>query len=277
MLAWNPPAADAALVDFTNGTWNHGSGNVTGWQQPTLDTSPYTGTTTLSNGIQATFTIRDIGDVFHTNPNTSQHMTNRSYTNGGTGLYLTQSSGSAFNGRRSSLSDYLRIDVALSVASYVEFFVHDIDISDENWDDAVYVESFSSGFGAVGSGTRANYASLGTDLTTETLHSQGLLSIRPDDNSGNPPSSLILAADLLTSNSAQINFATDVRYFSFYYWNRDFEASDGDNQLIHLSGISAFNASEVPEPSTWAFLSITGFAAFCRKRRQAKRDSSTVL
>ncbi len=261
----------AALVDFVNGTWNFGSGAVTGWQQPILDTSPYTGTTTLSNGVQATFTITDFGTVIHTNPNTSEHMTSRAYDTG-TGLYLTQSSGSAFDAEADPLTNYLRIDVALSSASAVEFFVHDIDRMNDVWDDAVYVESFVGGFGILGEGTVANYAALGSNLTTLTIHTQNLLSIRPDEI-GNPPSSIIDDADELTTNSARINFADEVQYFSFYYWDRDADASESNNQLIHLAGISVLDMSEVPEPSTWAFLTITGLAGFVRKRRLSKRNS----
>jgi len=33
----------------------------------------------------------------------------------------------------------------------------------------------------------------------------------------------------------------------------------------------------IPEPSTWAFLSITALAGFLKKRRQAKRDSDGVV
>ena len=46
--------ARADYIDFANGTWNFGSGDVVGWQQPSLTVGDYTGTTTLTNGVTAT-------------------------------------------------------------------------------------------------------------------------------------------------------------------------------------------------------------------------------
>jgi len=271
-------SSPADLIDFSDGTWNHGSGNVTGWQQPTLDTSPYSGLTNLSNGLDVTITVRDFGDVFHTNSNTANHMTPYQYPDNtaGDSLYLTQSSGSAYNSNNGDLENFLRIDIEFSAEAFTDFYVHDIDISDENWRDAVYVESFDSGFGNVGDGNRANY-SAGDDIEFLTLHDQNLFSLVADNQtSGNPPSSSIGAADDLTDNSAYFTFNDSVRFVSVYYWNRDNDASDFDNQLIHLAGLRAFDAATIPEPGSYWLLSLCAIVGLQRIRSRKKLLSSSA-
>ena len=264
-----PSSMEGAVVDFVNGTWNHGSGNVTGWRQPPINTTPYSGTSILSNGAQISLTIRDFGTVNHNISASSDHLT-ADTLGGGSGLTLNQSSGSAYNDRNSSLNNYVRVDVALSEASYIEMFFHDIDNGNgsalDDWTDALYAESFNSGFGTLGSGTRST-DTLGSALTTTTLHTQGLVTIIPKSGTPNVQNSIVTAPDLLTSNSAKIGFTQPVQYFSFYYWNRNSTAEFQDNQRIIFSAFNVY-AANVPEPRSWLLLGLTGLVGFCFQFRR---------
>lgn len=265
-----PSAANAEMVDFVNGIWNFGSGNVTGWQQPPLTDDDYSGTTTLSNGITVTVRFRDIGSVNHTASSASADHLSPTVDGGGLGLNLNQSSGSAFNFINGSLNSYLRMDVTFSAPVETSLFLHDIDRSQNNWVDTVFAESFTGSFGAVGTGDIADYT-LGSNLDIVELHTQDLDSIIPETGTGDVSTGIIDFPTELTPHSAEIGFDDTIERFSLYYWNRDFQASNSDNQRLILTAFEVINPNPVaiPEPGSVALLSLAGAIGFFwnRKRR----------
>src|SRR5690606_6974971 len=80
--------ARADYIDFANGTWNFGSGDVVGWQQPSLTVGDYTGTTTLTNGVTATVRIRDFGSLNHVASSGSANHLSTTTLGSGSGVYL---------------------------------------------------------------------------------------------------------------------------------------------------------------------------------------------
>lgn len=255
-LLFSPTATvHASVVSYDTSSWDHGSGNQTGWNDGELS-----GTTTV-DGVSLTVSSSRFGTAAYT----ADHLSriNETFFTG----FAFQLDPATTDQNSGSLTNYARIDFSFSdFVSLDNYTLTDVDRTNSNWFDVVAVEGFTSSTpGAVGSGTGASYSfESPTNMQTDTL--LGLFAARPRSNTGNVQNT--------APNDVNVSVASPIQSFSLYYWNFNNTDSTANTQTIGTRGnqFSVSSITVVPEPKLGIVL-VSGFIMTVASRRRRQRCS----